>query len=228
MQIVTLDAESESKVFGLVAGPAGIGKTTQATTFPKKETLILSLEKGLLSIKGSGYAAIEINSYDEVMEAIDNIKKIAPWCKYLFIDSLAEIYDLITKDAKDKFTPAQAFPMRDYIRMRLFHCIRSAKNLDISCFFVCHTKMEKNGLDLTEELSFEGKLPQDIKKQFDLILHMTNYETEEGETHRVFKTSPEVSTVAKRRVSPWLNIEIKDIEEPNLYELTKKLLGKGE
>lgn len=218
MEIKTLDGSGVNRVYSLLAGPAGIGKTTQITTFPKKESLIISLEKGLLSLAGSGYAASEITTVEEL---IDGLEAIPAWVNYLCIDSLSEIYDLINKEAKDQFTPAQNFQKFDYVKSQLFYILRLAKQLKCSCFFICHTKEEKNGLLIEENLAFDGKLPEDIKKQFDLIIHMKMMDE-----HRVFITSPDNSKIAKRRVSPHLNIEVKDIEEPNLHKLTQKLLGK--
>lgn len=229
LNLKTLNADSPSKVFALVAGPAGIGKTTQATTFPREETLIVSLENGLLSLKGSGFAAEEIKTYDRLIEILEVEITANKWIKHICIDSLSELYDLINKEAKDKFTSSQNFAKFDYVKSQLFYAIRLAKQLDVNCFFICHTKEEKNGLILEENLAFDGKLPEDIKKQFDLILHMKMVEGENSQSYRAFVTCPEVSKVAKKRVSPWLNIEVEAIEEPNLYKLTQKLSGnKGE
>jgi len=229
LELKTLDADSDSRVFALVAGPAGIGKTTQATTFPRSETLIVSLENGLLSLKGSGYAAVEIKTFDRLIEILESEITANAWIKHICIDSLSELYDLINKEAKDKFTSAQNFAKFDYVKSQLFFAIRTAKQLSVNCFFICHTKEEKNGLLLEENLAFDGKLPEDIKKQFDLILHMKMVEDDKGVEHRCFLTSPTLSKVAKRRVSPWLNIEIKDTEQPDLYKLCQKLSGnKGE
>lgn len=226
LNLKKLDADVETKVFALVAGPAGIGKTTQATTFPREETLIISLENGLLSLKGSGFAAEEIKTYDRLIEILEIEITANKWIKHICIDSLSELYDLINKEAKDKFTSSQNFAKFDFVKSQMFYAIRLAKQLDVNCFFICHTKEEKNGLILEENLAFDGKLPEDIKKQFDLILHMKMHDDENGQPKRVFITCPETSKVAKKRVSPWLNIEVKPIEEPNLYKLTQKLSGK--
>lgn len=226
LNIVTLGADQETKVFGLLAGKAGVGKTTQATTFPQKETLIISLEKGLLSLKGSNYAAVEITSYDQLIDILEKEIKANAWIKYLIIDSLSEIYDLINREIKEKFSSKQNFAKFEERQDKLFYAIRLAKQLSISCFFICHTKEEKSGITVEENLAFDGKLPEDLKKQFDLIVHMTYVDGDNGSKIRAFITSPDSSSVAKRRVSPWLNIKINDVEEPNLYKLTQKLMGK--
>jgi len=221
MKIKTLDKSSVKRVFGLVAGNAGCGKTTQATTFPKKETLIISVEDGLLSIEGSGYAIIECDSYNSIMEVIENPPK---WVKYLYIDSLSEVYAILKKELSTKYTKSQNFAKFDEMNLSIFSMVRTARQLPIDVFFTCHTKEEKNGLSLEEELAFDGKMPADLKKQFDLIVHMKMID-DGDKTERKFITSPELSKVAKRRVSPWSGIKVNDVEDADLYKLTQKLKG---
>lgn len=216
---------SKNKVFALIGGDAGIGKTSQATTFPKKETFIVSVENGLLSISGSGFAAEEVTSYSRVIEILEKEIPANPWIKYLCIDSLSEIYDLINKEAKEKFTASQNFAKHEYVETQLIHTIRVAKQLNVNCFFTCHLKEEKNGLGLEKELAFNGKLPEKIKRQFDLIIHYDRKEDESGNSQRVFICDPLMSKIAKARVSPFLDIELSSYEEPNLYKLTQKLTG---
>jgi len=156
------------------------------------------------------------------------LQGVPEWVEYLYVDSLSEIYDLLKRELKSKFKPAQNFQKFEEMQSMLFHAIRVARQLPISVFFVCHTKKDKNGLTLEENLAFDGKTPEDLKKQFDLIVHMDDVEMDGYDKPvKALVTNPSVSTVAKRRVSPWLNIEVNDYEEPNLYKLTQKLLGKG-
>lgn len=227
LNIVTLDDTHSGRVFALLAGGPGIGKTTQATTFPREETLIVSLESGLLSLKGSGFAATEITTYEELINILEVEIAANKWIKYVCIDSLSEIYDLINKEAKDMFTASQNFAKFDEVKSKMFYAVRLAKQLkEVNVFFICHTKDDKDGMMIVEELAFDGKLPADIKKQFDLIVHMKMLPDANGVNQRVFVTCPELSKVAKKRVSPFMNIEVNDIEEPDLYKLTQKLLGK--
>lgn len=231
MQIKTLDGKSNDRCFGLLAGPAGIGKTTQMTTFPKKETLGISLEKGFLSIEGSGYAYGECDSYEEILDEVTNVKTKYPWCKNLFVDSLSEIYDILKKELDGKFSAKQNFQKHDQMNLQLFHLIRTAKKIEgVNIYFVCHTKEEKNGMTLEDNLCFDGKMPEDLKKQFDFVVHMKEVNMQ-GHSEPVLtfltKAGIEGSKVAKKRVSPWLNIEIGDYEEPDLYKLSQKLLGKS-
>lgn len=216
---------AQQRVFGLISGSAGIGKTTQLTTFPIDKTIGVCVEDGFLSIQGSGYSYEEVNSYDELLNLFTNVRKMYPWCEYLFVDSLTEIYDVLKHELKHQFKPAQNFAKHEEMTDKLLHSIRVARQLDISVFFTCHTKEDKDGMSLVQNLAFDGKMPELVKKQFDISIHY-DYVDNEGAPVRTFIMSPEISKIAKARVSPWLGVAVGDYEEPNLYKLTQKLLGK--
>lgn len=226
LNFTNLNEQKEMRVFALLAGDAGIGKTTQATTFPQQETLIISAENGLLSIAGSGYAAEEVKSYDRVLEILEKEVPANPWIKHICIDSLSELYDLIAKEAKDRFTASQNFQKFEDIEMKLIHLIRVAKQLSQNVFFTCHLKEEKNGMTLEKELAFMGKLPEKIKRQFDLIIHYDFHVGDDGKKERVFICDPLTSKIAKARLSPFLGVQLSSHEQPNLYKLCQKISGK--
>lgn len=222
---IDLSGADKKRVFGLLAGKAGIGKTTQITMFPKDETIAVSIEDGFLSIQGSGYNAIKIETYQD---ALDVCALLESWPQqYVIFDSLSELYDLINNEAKDKFTAAQNYAKSDEIKMKLMFLIRTARRIiSKDIFFICHTKEEKSGMALVQELCFDGKMPSELKKQFDLVVHMDERDVG-GVLKRVFITDPIVSKVAKARVSPFMGITLDPIEEANLYKLTKKMKGEA-
>jgi len=223
-EMLDLTGKSKPRVFALVAGESGIGKTTQVTTFPTAETLFVSVEDGHLSIQGSGIDAVKIDTCDDLYDVLNQVDT---WPhQYIYIDSLSEIYDMIKREAKDKFTPAQNFQKFDYINSSFLGVVKRARaigNKDI--YFTCHVKEEKNGIVLEKELSFDGKTPVEVKKQFDLIVHMDKNKNSTGEEVRVLITDPTISKIAKARVSPFMGVTIESVEEANLYELTRKLKG---
>ena len=104
MAIETLDlsGNADKKVFALVAGGPGIGKTSLAVQFPKDDTVYVSAEKGELSIQGSRFNAVSIKTQQD---AIDLVAMIPVWPqRYCIIDSLSEYYDLICENARTNFT----------------------------------------------------------------------------------------------------------------------------
>lgn len=226
VKIKTADNSGDHYLFGLIAGNPGLGKTTQATTFPQKKTLIISVEDGLLSIRGSNYAYVEINSYDELMDVLEGIDKIAPWAEYVYIDSLTEIYDVLKHELKGKYKPSQNFQKHDEMQDKMLHAIRTARKIKRHVFFTCHVKTDKDGMTMVQNLAFDGKLGILVLKQFDLSLHLDMVDNDEGKEERMFITSPELSKIAKRRLSPWIKESLEDFEEPNLYNVCQKLLGK--
>lgn len=224
------NTQDNYRVFGLVAGRAGVGKTTCLTHFPLDQTLGISVENGFLSIAGSGVNYLEIDCYDDLILILTKelAKPAYRNVKYLYIDSLSEIYALLRRELGQKYSAKQNFAKFDEMQDKIFYAIRLARTLlHLNVFFTCHTKDEKNGMIMEEELAFDGKMPEDLKKQFDLIVHMKDIAFEGNqEKVKCFITNPIISKVAKRRVSPWLGVVIDDYEHPNLYQLTLKLMGK--
>ena len=224
IQPLDLSGGKDSRVFALIAGESGVGKTTQATTFPKDETLFVSVEDGHLSIQGSGIPAVKVDTYKDLDSVLDSMIQWPQ--RYIFIDSLSEIYDMIKREAKDKFTTSQNFQKFDYIELMFLGLIKKARNIESKdIYFTCHVKEEKNGVILEKELAFQGKAPVEVKKQFDLIIHMDKIEDDDGNVKRTFITDPTISKIAKARVSPFMGVTVEQYEEPNLYELTRKLKG---
>lgn len=227
----TADSKGVERVFGLIAGAPGIGKTTLMTQFPVADTLGVNVEDGLLSIKGSGVRIADVENYQDlvtVLQSMNDTKNFG-WVKYLFIDSLAEIYEMLKRETKGKYTQAQNFQRSDDIRDQMLYLVRLARQLThMNVFFTSHTKLQKVGMGTIEDLSFDGKMPEDLRKQFDLVLHMTKMTDDQGVEHRVFLTNQSHSPMAKVRASPFLGITVAPVEEPNLFKLTQKLLGKKE
>ena len=225
MKIQVAKPKQQTRIFGLICGRAGTGKTYQLTTFPKSKSLLISMEKGHLTIAGSGYAYCEPSSYAELMTFLRTFEqKYGDKVKYLYIDSLTEIYDLIKSEAKEKFTLQQNYAKHDYIQEQMMVLLRLCRNMETSVFFTCHTKMVQDGMGQTEDLAFDGKLPAMVMKQFDFSFHLMD-EEDEGKLNRYIATSPALSRCAKARVSEFMNVQIQNKEKANLYLLTQKLLG---
>ena len=222
------NTQDNYRVFGLIAGPAGVGKTTLLSQFPIEETLGVSVEDGFLSIAGCGVNYLEIEDYNDLIAILEKEIYKHKNVKYLFIDSLSEVYALLRRELGQKYTAKQNFAKFDEMQDKMFYAIRLARKLlHLNVYFTCHTKEEKSGMVLEENLAFQGQMPEDLKKQFDIVLHMKDVDfAENGGVQKVFITNSSISKVAKARVSPWLGVQVADYELPNLYNLTLKLMGK--
>ncbi len=83
-------------------------------------------------------------------------RKIKLWFRKVFLGQ---------HEMKDKYTAKQNFAKHEDIKDMLFHSIRLTKAMvDKTVYWTCHTKEDKNGMMLEEELSFDGKMPGDLKK----------------------------------------------------------------
>lgn len=224
MRIQAAKAEEQKRIFGLICGKAGAGKTYQVTSFPKQETLLISVEKGHLTIAGSGYAYCEPASYNELVTFLRTFETKFPHVKYVYIDSLTELYDMVKSEAKEKYTPQQNFAKHDFIQDQMMVLLRMTRNMGISVYFTCHTKRVQDGLTQIEDLAFDGKMPAMVLKQFDFSFHLMD-EEEDGKIVRYAVTTPSLSRCAKARVSEFMGITLNNKERANLYQLTRKLLG---
>lgn len=224
IQQLDLSGNSDKRAFILVAGEAGIGKTSLLLNLPIEETLYVSAEKGELSVQGSGYSAVSVSELNDMFQLADMIASSKQ--KYIVIDTLTEIYEQIKDDAKTRFTVAQNFAKHDDIEYWFMQAIKKYRDLDgKDVIMLCHVKDEKNGPILEKELCFQGQLPSKVRKQFDVCIHYDFIKNKEGVSERKFITSPQISKLAKCRISPYLNVKVNDIESPNIYEFIKKLKG---
>ena len=226
MEIKLCSEEGENRIFGLIAGRAGVGKPHQLTTLPKTQSLLVSVERGHLTLRGSNYAYVEPKSYDELVGFLNGFeKRFGEKIKYLYIDSLSEIYDLIRHEARTQYKPSQNYAKHEDIEDKMISLIRMCRSYEkISVFFTCHVKDDKDGLAMVENLAFDGKLPAKVLKQFDFCFHL-GIKEEEGKIQRFMITSPLLSKCAKARVSEFIKTKIEDVEPANLYRLCQKLLG---
>ena len=86
---------STIKLSATVYGKAGTGKTTLGATFPNP--FFLDLNKGLLSIRGSDVAYVELydSSFVEINDALD--ETIKSDYESIIIDSMSEVAEVCMK-----------------------------------------------------------------------------------------------------------------------------------
>ena len=211
MKFKTTKNVSSERFVSLVVGPSGIGKTSLARTLPEphERTLIISAESGLLCLSGTDIPVYEINP-DSPWESLTTIFEYLSTdeakvkFKFLFIDSLTEIAQLVLAelkrdpklgDAKNGFLLWGSYSDRMTKIIKVFRDFKP-----YSVVFTCLTTTEKDGLNLVDEFSMPGQGVKDaLKSYFDLVLHYQVFTDEEGGKHRKLVTEMEVSRLAKDR-----------------------------
>lgn len=222
---------ASERFVSLVAGQSGIGKTTLAKTLPEPHdrTLIISAESGLLCLSGTDIPVFEVSpdspweSLTEVFEYL-NTDEAKERFRFLFIDSLTEIAQLILAelkrdpklgDAKNGFVLWGSYADRMTKIIKIFRDFKP-----YSVVFTCLTTTEKDGLTLIDDFSMPGQSVKDaLKSYFDLVLHYQVFTDEEGGKHRKLITDMEVSRLAKDRSGL-----LETYEDANLETIINKII----
>lgn len=194
----------------LIVGESGIGKTSLVKTLPEPEEaiLLISAESGLACLDGTNIDVVEVdpNNTTGSLESIydylqsDEAKKKY---KYVFIDSLTEIGQLIVAELKKDphfGQPKNALQLwGKYTELMTMICKSYRDMSDYSVIFTCLNAVEKDGLEKFESFNLQGSsIKNSIKAWYDLVLFYKVYKDEDG-THRMLVTDTAESPLAKDR-----------------------------
>jgi energy-coupling factor transporter ATP-binding protein EcfA2 len=199
--------------FALIAGESGAGKTYLARTLPNDDTLIISKESGLLSLKGTNIEVLEIETFDDFAELVLAIKNGDIKKSNVYIDSLTDILDTQVAALKEKYpNKKDSFKMWDEYTSAAIWAIKTLRDSKgYNIIFTCLTAQEKDGTELVDQFDFSGsKLKYKIKSFFDLAFHLKTFDGEDGK-FRGLVTSNEESKLAKDRSGCLLPIEKPDL-----------------
>ena len=199
-------------VFALISGPSGRGKTWLARTLPHNDTIIISKESGLLSLKGTNIKVEEIEDFNDLAEIVMEIKSGKIKETNIYIDSLTDIAEtemaelkIIHPDKKDSF---KSYDIYETKMKWMLKSLRDVKGKNI--FFTCLVSSEKDGLVLVEKLELYGsKFADKIKKYFDECYYLKTFKTDEGDMRGLI-TEEKEHPLAKSR-SNLLPIEKADL-----------------
>lgn len=205
----------------LVYGGAGTGKTRLATTAPRP--IILSAEKGLLSIKKERMPYIAISSYKELEEASlwafqsAEAKKYDTFC----LDSVSEIAEVVLADELDKSKdPRKSYPNYQGSMMGIFRAFRDLPQKHIY-FIAKETKIKDTLGSVSYGPDFPGnKLPEAAPYFFDEVFRLitfTDHATQQ--TSNALKTRKDNTSEGKDR-SGMLDLW----EHPNLTHIFNKIM----
>lgn len=197
MNICNTATIKPTKINALIYGESGVGKTVLASTL-KDDTLIISLESGLLSLKKHKIDYVEVKNLEELRLYLSEAQK----SKYsnIYIDSLSSVSDLFFDHGKEKYPEdRQTMKLYGHQLEMMTKFIRYCRDLDKNVFF---TALEKTTVD---EIGRRFKIPDlhgsiSVKapQYFDFVF---NYQiiTKDKEEKRVLVTSKTEKSICKDR-----------------------------
>lgn len=128
MQRINTAQIEHHHIFALICGKSGAGKTHALGTLPNDETLILSLESGLLTLKDKNIDVWKIETVEDLSEAYQELKKGTDY-KYVCIDSLTELSDMAFASLKPQFKKSQTYALYDEFSTRMTMFIKAFRDL---------------------------------------------------------------------------------------------------
>lgn len=222
----TTTAESTQYVKCLVYGKSGIGKTVLSATAPAP--VIISAEKGLLSLKGEDIPVIMIDNHEDLQEAYeliisdDRLKKF----KTIVLDSISDIAEAVLAYFKKNPVDGNTHPQAAYGSMAdvLLPLIKKFRDIpDKHVYFIAKSKRVTD--DYSGITSWMPSMPGQqlgpaLPYLFDFVLPMRAGEDKNGNKYRYLQATADIQWEAKDRSG-----KLAAIEEPNLTKLFNKALG---
>lgn len=207
----------------IVYGQSGIGKTTLLGTLPENETLIVSAESGLLCLQDKSIDVVEVKTYDAVRAAFGYLAKNEDEGKYKFvcIDSLTEISDLLVKHlkAKEEYkNPSNALKLWGEFSETMIGLIKAFRDLPRHIVFTALSDDVNDGGIITKKPMIAGNKAQQLMPSFfDEVFYLTI----DQDNQRSIQTQPTHSYIAKDRSG-----KLDSTEPANLTLIINKIQGK--
>jgi len=211
----------------LIFGKYGIGKTPLAATAPNP--VIIDSERGTLSLGMQDLPKIEVNTFDDLMEAYEIIKsKRGKVWETVVLDSGSEIAEKVLQHLKDeqgtKMDKRAAYFELEEKTLKVFR-----KFMQLDKHLIVTAKLKVAELDGTEKYraSFPGKaLVEKVPYLFDEVFCLrfneedATKESEEDEIYKVLQTQPDDDYDAKDR-----SCQLKKFEKPDMTYIFNKIIS---
>lgn len=206
MSLLIKNTKDKSNTFVniIVYGNSGTGKTSLVKTLPEEDTLVVSLEDGLLSLDGHSYDYINAKTISQIMEIV-NSPEIEKY-KTVVIDSITELSQNVFLELSKKYTEIEKRENKKpgSMAMKLWGDFSS----QFSVLFKELRRLEKNIVAIalpTEKENAAGlmeKKPDVYGKSSDRIIAWFDecfYMYVDGEGKRLLLTETAKNTMAKDR-----------------------------
>ncbi len=203
----------------LCYGSSGVGKTMLSATAPKP--VIISAERGLLSLARQDVPVIEVRNLDEAREAYRYVFKSNEFLT-VCLDSISELAErILANNKKNTKDGRKAYgDMNDEVA----ELIRDYR--DIPDKHVYMISKEVRFIDeVTGKVNYEPLMPGKTLKNnlpyfYDIVACMRIGKTPEKKEFRYLQTQPSVQYMAKDRSGL-----LEAMEKPDLTKLFNKITG---
>jgi hypothetical protein len=200
----------------LICGASGAGKTFALGTLPQEETLILALDPGILTLKDKNIDVWKIETVDDLGVAYGELKDGTKY-KYVCIDSLTELSEMIFASLKPQFTKSQTFALYDEFSTKMVKFIKAFRDLtDYHIFMTTLLKDSDHGqvIDVAQK-SLGNRLPA----YFDFTWLVKSFE-KDGNTSRALVSDNSVLEFLKSRSKA-----VNEYEKVNLTDICNRVMA---
>ena len=221
----TTTADSSDTVNVLVYGESGLGKTVLGATAPNP--IIISSERGLMSIAEHDIPVIEVSSLDDFNDAYIYIRdKGIKQFDTVVLDSISDIAEAALSELLR--TNKDGRKAYGTLNTEIAGLIRKFRDLDMNAYFIAKAQTYESASGLTcLQPAMPGKtLVKDLPYFFDIVLVLRIKEIEDPDDSdrvkkvRYLQTERDLTYEAKDRSN-----KLAPIEEPNLTKLFAKIGG---
>ena len=201
-----------------VFGATGTTKTRQVLTLPN--CLLISLEKGTLSLMGEDFDYVECSSLEDIRDVYSML--IGEWAgryEWICLDSMSELSDIILEEELEKTSHAmQAYGA---MQTKIMKTLKSFMNLDVNLYAIAkEAPIEKSTGDVIKGMMFAGtKLSHKVPYLFDDVIAASKIIDGDGKERLCFTCHGTTNYDCKNR-SGALNL----FEEPNLFKIANKII----
>lgn len=216
MEITNTSEIEEEGMISLICGPSGAGKTYALGTLPENETLIISNESGLLSLKGRSIDVWKVSSVEDLTEAYRKLKEGTDY-NYVCIDSLTEISDMCFASLEPNYTKQQNFDLYKEFSKRMTSIIKAFRDLKhYKVFMTTLLKDTEDGfiIDVAQK-SLGYKIPC----YFDFVWLVKSFKKDD-KTVRALVSDNTVLSFLKARSN-----KIEEYEKVNLTDIVKRVMS---
>ena len=208
----------------VVYGPSGAGKTVLLSTAPAP--VILSAERGLLSLANKHVAAIEITNFNAMIEAYQWAQRSREAAQFqtVCLDSASEIAEVVLADLKQKTRdPRKAYGEVQDVVMSMFRDFRDLPGKNV--VFTAKQAINKDGatgVNLYGPMMPGQALPQQLPYFFDEVFQLCVGKDTNNQEFRALRTKRDQQNEAKDRSG-----RLAEWEPADLSYVFGKILAQG-